>query len=78
LKITEGLFVKLEQREEAEKVVTIFARFEGVFSVLCRIIIIQVKQSAVQESKGTFSTLKGVPGKRKSDVVCRQVCFGYF
>ena len=31
VKIIEGLFVKLGQREEAEKVVTIFARFKGVF-----------------------------------------------
>jgi hypothetical protein len=31
MKIIEGRFIKLEQREEAEKVVTIFARFKEVF-----------------------------------------------
>jgi hypothetical protein len=29
--VIEGLFAKLGQREDAVKVVTIFARFEGVF-----------------------------------------------
>jgi len=31
IKIIEGLFIKLGQREDAEKVFTIFARFKGVF-----------------------------------------------
>lgn len=77
IKIIEGLFTKLGQREDAEKVSTVFARFKGSFSTPCRIIIIHFKQSAVQESKGTFSTLKGVSAKRNSDV-SKQVCLGYF
>jgi hypothetical protein len=34
MKIIEGMFIELEQREDAEKVVTIFARFKGVFLLL--------------------------------------------
>ena len=33
IKIIEGLFIKLGQREEAEKVFTIFAKFKGGFQL---------------------------------------------